>query len=201
MTAADEALYSRKTTHTFLDFGATNGMYTANDTGHQFAGDISQLLDGGVLSETFKISRGSNNYFMVLFASSASSWSGLQIQVNSSGQLTFNVPYADLSDGNTAAYFDTLDNTSFNGKEFELSLAFEKADTDGNGSKDLIVRIYINGERFKGSDSSFKLCNNGILTIPGGYDKIVNGQDGANQFLNIYPQGGKAMIKSLRRMF
>ena len=203
--AADEALYSRETTHTFLDFGATNGMYTASDSsdaGYQFSGDISQLLDGGVLSETIKVNSvggTDKNYFMILFENSVGSWAGLQMQVTTAGKLQFDVNSTQCDDTQPGSYLhiepSEVGLTSFIGTEFELSLAFEKADVDGNGTNDLLIRIYINGKRCKNTASSWYAYQNGILTMRGGYDEIVTAEGAVNKYLSIYPQGGNAMIK------
>ena len=120
--------------HTFKDFGVTEGTYKTDDKGNQFNGDITKLLDGGMLTEIIKINkRGTGNYFMVLFADTASSWAGLQMQITSDGKLQFGVS-SHLYDTKKEFYLHISPSevglTSFIGSEFELGLAFQKADTD-----------------------------------------------------------------------
>ena len=188
-------------THNFEAFGVVDDTYTTNSTANKFGGDITELLDGGMLSEKITInSRGTGNYFMVLFSDTASSWAGLQMQVTAAGKLQMGVS-SHLYDTSKEFYLhiepSEVGLTSFIGTEFELGLAFEKADADNNGSNDLLIRIYINGKRCVKTDAAWTAYQNGIYTIPGGYDKIVNGQDGANQFFNIYPQGGSAKFEAV----
>ncbi len=190
----------------YLDFGVTGGIYNANSAGNAFLGDnIAKLLDGGYLKETVRLnSIGSNNFFTVLFADTASSWSGLQIQYVSGSngygdsRIQFNVS-ASLTDTGTSGYLEAyrpknVGLNSFIGSEFELMLVFDKADVDKNGSNDLLVKIYINGHRLWTikPDANWPAFQNGVLTIPGGYDKIVNAEGNTNKYLNIYPQSGNA---------
>ena len=189
------------TTHNFESFGVMNNIYSENSSGNKFGGDITELLDGGMLSEKITInSRGAENYFMALFSDADDSWAGLQMQITAAGKLQMGVS-DHLYDTSKEFYLhiepSEVGLTSFIGTEFELGLAFEKADTDNNGSYDLLIRIYINGKRCIQTDAAWTAYQNGIYTIPGGYDKIINGQDGANQFFNIYPQGGEAKFEGV----
>ena len=189
------------TTHNFESFGVMNNIYSANSSGNKFGGDITELLNGGMLSEKITInSRGAGNYFMALFSDADDSWAGLQMQITAAGKLQMGVS-DHLYDTSKEFYLhiepSEVGLTSFIGTEFELGLAFEKADTDNNGSNDLLIRIYINGKRCIQTDAAWTAYQNGIYTIPGGYDKIINGQDGANQFFNIYPQGGEAKFEGV----
>ena len=117
-------------THTFKDFGV-DGQYTSNTLGHQLDGDIANLLDGGMLTEIIKVT---GSYTMILFANTANTWEGLQVNVVSDTVLRFTIGGNHLYDDAKTFYLDVNASeagiTSFIGNEFELGLAFEKADTD-----------------------------------------------------------------------
>lgn len=193
----DTHLYRDYNAFSYLDFGVTGGIYNANSAGNAFLGDkISKLLDGGYLKETVRLnSIGSGDFNTVLFANTDSSWAGLKMLYTTGGKIQFGVNntlydtskefYLHVSPGDVGL-------TSFTGNEFEIMLVFNKADVDENGSNDLLVRIYINGYRIWKTDDSWTAFQNGVYTIPGGYDKIVNATGNTNKYLNIYPQSGNA---------
>ena len=190
-----------KATHTFSNFGLLDGNYSANNTDNAFSGDISELLDGGVLKEKIKVEKiGTGNYFIVLFAASGKSWEGLQMQITKAGRLQISLGGSGLYDSSRTFYMhmDPKDAglNSFIGEEFEIGLVFSKADVDKNGSNDLQIKFYINGVQFQKTNSSWTAFQNGVYTIPGGYDKIVNATGSTNKYLCIYPQGGNAVIHS-----
>ena len=166
-----------QTEYSFADFGMAEEVYPNNTPYQEFTGEVSQLLNGGIIRQKMEVSRGSTGGFIVLFSDADNPWKGIQVNFLSNGAITVSIDGALRQEEVMAedAAFDVLpalaERSTFLNSEFEIAFALS---TSGENQEDLEMKIYIDGEHYTGfGDKDYK---NGVAVIPNATAVIAEGR-------------------------
>lgn len=184
-------------THTFLDFGLMDGTYNGNKSLSFLGSDITALINGGVLSETFEFSEDiKGDYYLILFEGAA--WNGIYVIFDKNNDRLSIRNSTDTTAAQPSWYINPADvgMTTFKGQSLNLRFAFSCLDTD-----DLGIAVYVNGTQATTNHyPDCTLLEDGIYRATGYYKKLTD--SATYRKIAIYPNEwtAKYTLSSLKSL-